>query len=101
MAFRRQPDVGPAPDLISDDLPTNPDYLELFSGSAGLRELRDDDLEDFDTQELVAQENNLQPTGLVSLIGGETIRLLRPEGLQIVEHHFDTLVPDTVTSRSK
>ena len=37
-AFRRPPEVGPAPDMIYDDVPTKLEYLDVsFSASAGLR----------------------------------------------------------------
>ncbi|CAK5277669.1 unnamed protein product [Mycena citricolor] len=93
MAFRSVPEVGPPPDMIQDDLPTNMDYLdESFGAAAGLRELNDDDLDDF------AAHDNARGSpdpGIVSVVGGETVKMLRPEGLHIVEHHFDALPPDT------
>ena len=95
-AFKRPPEIGPAPDMIYDDLPNNLDYLDdSFSAAAGLRELRDDDLEDFDVKEsdsdtLVADEGG---TGITSKIGGETIKMLRPD-VQTVENYFDNLPPE-------
>jgi len=93
-AFRQVPDVGPAPDMINDDLPSNLDYLDVsFGTAAGLRELRDDDVDEFDLED--AEVGRVTPTqhsrqlGVVSNVGGETIKILRP--LTIVEHHFDTL----------
>ncbi|KAK0210826.1 hypothetical protein DFS33DRAFT_1458619 [Desarmillaria ectypa] len=96
LAFKRVPEVGPAPDMIYDDLPTNLDYLdESFSAAAGLRELRDDDLEDFDTEDTdEAQAPGDQQVGIVSKVGGETIKMLRPEGIHPVEHYFDNLQPE-------
>ncbi|SJL00469.1 uncharacterized protein ARMOST_03782 [Armillaria ostoyae] len=98
LAFKRVPDVGPAPDMIYDDLPTNLDYLdESFSAAAGLRELRDDDLEDFDNEGTdETQTPDDQRVGIVSKVGGETIKMLRPEGIHPVEHYFDNLQPETV-----
>nr|GAT53224.1 predicted protein [Mycena chlorophos] len=94
MAFNRVPEVGPPADMINDDLPTNLDYLdESFGAAAGLRELRDDDLDDFDVGDATIDAVNTP--GLVSKVGGETIKMFRPEGLHIVEHHFDTLPPET------
>ncbi|KAJ7235449.1 hypothetical protein B0H12DRAFT_1141515 [Mycena haematopus] len=97
LAFQRVPQVGPAPDMINDDLPTNPDYLdESFGAAAGLRELRDEDLDDFDIDDnLSIGSQGAGTAGIVSKVGGETIKMLRPEGLRIVEHYFDTLPPDT------
>ncbi|KAF7338239.1 GP-PDE domain-containing protein [Mycena venus] len=103
LAFKRVPEVGPAPDMIYDDLPTNPDYLdESFGAAAGLRELRDEDLDDFDVDDsLDATSQAAGGPGIVSKVGGETIKMLRPEGLRIVEHYFDTLPPDTSDGSSK
>ncbi|KAJ7097870.1 hypothetical protein B0H15DRAFT_823078 [Mycena belliarum] len=97
LAFKRVPEVGPPPDMINDDLPTNLDYLdESFGAAAGLRELRDEDLYDFDVDDAL-DRNSLTSgaPGIVSKVGGETVKMLRPEGLHIVEHYFDNLPPDT------
>lgn len=103
-AFRRVPDVGPAPDMINDDLPANLDYLDdSFGTAAGLRELRDDDLDDFDPDD--AETGRITPTqgtqhiGIISNVGGETIKMLR--SLNIVENHFDTLPPDSDSHNSE
>ncbi|KAJ7111548.1 hypothetical protein C8R43DRAFT_1041373 [Mycena crocata] len=103
LAFKRIPEVGPPPDMINDDLPTNMDYLdESFGAAAGLRELRDEDLDDFDVDDNL-DRNPPMPgaAGIVSKVGGETIKMLRPEGLRIIEHHFDSLPPDTSDGSSK
>lgn len=94
-AFRRRvPEVGAAPDMINDDLPTNLDYLDdAFSTTAGLRELPEDEFDEFEDN-YVQSSDHIDNTGLVSRYGGETIRLLQQEGLHTVEHHFDTLPPD-------
>lgn len=92
-AFARPPELISAPDMIQDDLPNNLDYLdESFSAAAGLRELTDDDLDEFGND---GADDRDDPDGLVSRYGGETVRMLHPEGLRIVEHHFDTITPDT------
>ncbi|KAJ7449880.1 hypothetical protein FB451DRAFT_1052586 [Mycena latifolia] len=97
LAFKRVPEVGPPPDMINDDLPTNMDYLdESFGAAAGLRELRDEDLDDFDVDDNLDRTSTTSGApGIVSKVGGETVKMLRPEGLHIVEHHFDNLPPDT------
>lgn len=99
------PAVGPAPDMINDDLPTNMDYLdESFGAAAGLRELRDDDLDEFDTEETEVDPTSppdVLITGVVSRVGGETIKMLRPEGIRIVEHYFDTVPPDASRGTSE
>ncbi|KAF9227681.1 hypothetical protein BS17DRAFT_774146 [Gyrodon lividus] len=96
-AFKILPEVGSTADMIRDDLPANLDYLDAsFGTAAGLRELRDDDLEDFNTEE---QSDRTTPMageiGIVSKVGGETVRILRP--FSFVEHYFDTTPPDTAT----
>jgi hypothetical protein len=103
-AFRRVPDVGSAPDMINDDLPSNLDYLDAsFGTAAGLRELRDDDLDEFDPEDSetgrVTPTQGSQQVGVISNVGGETIKLLRP--LNIVEHYFDTLPPDSAGGNSE
>lgn len=101
-AFRRVPDVGSAPDMIYDDLPTNLDYLdESFGAAAGLRELTDDDLDEFDTEDIEnpAVQISTSNTGIISSVGGETIKLLVEEGINIIENYYDTLPRETVEDR--
>lgn len=92
-AFRRIPDVGTAADMINDDLPTNPYYLdEDFGSAAGLRELQDDDLDDFDVNEYSCATPVAGKVNVVSNIGGETIRIIKP--IRAIEHHYDTIPPE-------
>ncbi|KAF9650852.1 hypothetical protein BDM02DRAFT_3092255 [Thelephora ganbajun] len=89
-AFKMLPEVGAAPDMINDDLPSNPDYLdESFGAAAGFREIRDDE---FDEEDIPVSNANAE--GVTSDVGGETIRMLSDSGIKIVEHHFDNLPPD-------
>ena len=92
--------------MISDDLPTNLDYLdESFGTAAGLREMRDDDLNDFDDEDVnilpVMPTQGVQQTGIISKVGGETIKMLRPEGIQIIENYFDNIPPDPNNGTNK
>jgi autophagy-related protein 2 len=91
--------------MIYDDLPTNLDYLdESFGTAAGLRELRDDDLDEFDIGETnVGRGTSIgaQQTGIISKVGGETIKIFRPEGIRITENYFDALPPDTAQETSE
>lgn len=93
-AFRRIPDVGTAADMINDDLPTNPYYLdEDFGSAAGLRELEDDeDLDDFDVNECSCTTPVAGKVNVVSNVGGETIRIIKP--IRPIEHHYDTIPPE-------
>ncbi|KAH9854243.1 hypothetical protein C2E23DRAFT_754086 [Lenzites betulinus] len=95
-AFRRLPEVGAAPDMIEDDLPTNLDYLdESFGAAAGLRELSDDEFEESPIEGSYTPSGAEDPRGVTSMFGGETVRMLRTEGLTIVENYFETLPPDS------
>ncbi|KAJ4487878.1 hypothetical protein J3R30DRAFT_861953 [Lentinula aciculospora] len=100
-AFKRVPEIGPAADMIYDDLPRNLDYLdESFGAAGGLRELREEDLNDFEDDEEVFPMSSSDDDlgGVVSRVGGETIRMLRPGGLEVVDNHFDNLPPITENS---
>jgi autophagy-related protein 2 len=83
--------------MIFDDLPSNPDYLDVsFGAAAGLRELDDDDLDvDVLSQSQQIGDANLpshpSDKGVISSVGGETIKLLDPNGLHAVENFFSTL----------
>jgi len=90
--------------MINDDLPTNQDYLdESFGTAAGLRELRDDDLDEFDVRETDASYLTRygSHTHIVSKIGGETIKIFQTEGITVVEEYFDTLPPDKSSGSQK
>ncbi|OAX41967.1 hypothetical protein K503DRAFT_832684 [Rhizopogon vinicolor AM-OR11-026] len=92
-AFKRIPDVGTAADMINDDLPKNLDYLdEDFGSAAGLRELRDDDLDDFDVEEYDRRSPVPGEIGVVSNVGGETIRVIKP--IRPIEHYYDMIPPE-------
>jgi len=96
-AFRDIPEVGAAPDMIHDDLPSNSDYLDVsFGAAAGLRELDDDDLDMDDQSQSEQMGSTYMPSysgdkGVISNVGGETIRLRDTNGLHIVENFFNTL----------
>ena len=97
LAFKRMPEVGPAPDMIIDDLPTNLEYLDVsFGAAAGLRELSDDDLEEFEVEEPGSETpfaaGNV--TGVVSKVGGETVKMLRVDGIRVVDNFFECLQTD-------
>ncbi|KAG6876556.1 hypothetical protein C0993_002318 [Termitomyces sp. T159_Od127] len=98
LAFKKNPEVGPVPDMIYDDLPTNMDYLdESFGAAAGLRELNDDDLVEFDLEESNAgYPDKTLGVGVISKVGGETIKMLRPEGIKVTENYFLTVPPQTI-----
>ncbi len=93
------PEVGAAPDMINDDLPSNPDYLDVsFGTAAGLRELNDDDLDTDDSSQsdreltgIINPSSHHTEKNVISSVGGETIKLLDPSGLQTVDNFFNTL----------
>jgi autophagy-related protein 2 len=82
--------------MINDDLPSNPDYLDVsFGAAAGLRELDDDDLDMDDSSQSQLMGGAKLPSypadaGVVSSVGGETIKVLDPNGLHAVENFFNT-----------
>lgn len=87
--------------MINDDLPTNMDYLdESFGTAAGLRELRDDDVDEFEVEEEIPQSTSAD-TKVVSRVGGETIKLLHPEGIHISENYFESLPADSGNSNAE
>ena len=78
--------------MIVDDLPSNPEYLDSsFGAAAGLRDFDDEDLEDFDEGEILTSYSAPGDPGIISNIGGETIKMLQPEGIKIVENYFNHL----------
>ncbi|GJE87153.1 autophagy-related protein 2 [Phanerochaete sordida] len=97
--LQRVPEVGPAPDMVEDDLPSNLEYLDdSFSATAGLKVLDDDESDEFYPQD---PNSTGDQTGVIATYGGETIRLLDPEGLHPVQHYFDTLPPDSADESSQ
>ena len=88
LAFKKMPEVGPAPDMIFDDLPTNLDYLdESFGAAAGLRELVDEDLDQFSDDEI-----DIQTTPLMTVNMTETAGIQRP--------FADLSIPDSSSNAS-
>ncbi|KZT43992.1 hypothetical protein SISSUDRAFT_1057007 [Sistotremastrum suecicum HHB10207 ss-3] len=74
--FSQPPPLGLDSDFIVDDLPTNPEFLDYsFKTSEDFRDWSDDGLEEPDTYD----------------IADETIKILHPEGIQIIEGYFDGL----------
>ena len=53
--------------------------------------LDDQDLDDFGEEYPISYDQ----TGVIARYGGETIRLLDPKGLNIIENYFETLPPDS------
>jgi len=96
--------------MVDDDLPTNSDYLDAaFGAAAGLREFSDDepmDLSDSSVSDLAESQASITgrstPTagnnhkGVISSVRGETIRILNPEGIHVVEDYFRNLPEDVL-----
>lgn len=93
------PDVGLMGDMIYDDLPTNPDYLDsAYSASGGVGVLPEEDFEELSDGERSPGPETPTPgtpesIGILSNIGGETIRVLDGNGLNIIEDYLDTVTP--------
>lgn len=95
-AFKKFPEIGPIPDMIGDDLPSNLEYLDSsFGTAAGFRPLDDDELDEFSPEE-IAPGDYMPKTG-TSRFGGETIKMLQPS-LNIVENFYDALPPGALVS---
>ncbi|OCH92227.1 hypothetical protein OBBRIDRAFT_869049 [Obba rivulosa] len=94
-AFQKLPEVGAAPDMIQDDLPRNPEYLDDFGAAAGLKELSDDELDEFDNFESTPV-NESDDVNVISRFGGETIKMLGGQALRIVEEYFENITPEPV-----
>ena len=97
-AFRRlAPALSHDPDMVEDDLPTNTDYIDASYGSAaGVRDLTDEDLDAFDDGDLGGRRTPTQgDRGVVSITGGETIKMLTQDGLNIIEGYYDNLPLNT------
>jgi autophagy-related protein 2 len=76
--------------MIADDLPSNMDYIdETYGAAAGLREILDEDLEEFGGT--FTPDVNENDPNMVSRVGGETIRLLQPGPISATENHFNIL----------
>lgn len=102
LAFKRAPEVGPAGDMIYDDLPSNLDYLDVsFGAAAGLRELRDEDLDDFDDEKLLVHHGGVADANTISKVGGETIKIFESGGLGVIEDHFLIIPPEKSHSMSE
>ncbi|KIM31918.1 hypothetical protein M408DRAFT_327310 [Serendipita vermifera MAFF 305830] len=100
-AFQRPPDIGPEPDMIEDDLPKNPDFIDASYGpGAGARPMTEEDLEDFEDDHFGGRSTPTQGTmekaGVISSVGGETIRMM--DEIKIIEGFYDTLQPDSNSS---
>ena len=94
--------MGPAGDMIYDDLPTNLDYLDMsFGAAAGLRELRDEDLDNFDDEELLVHSGGVGESNTISKVGGETVKIFESGGLGVVEDHFLIIPPEKLHSTSE
>src|SRR5258708_8181242 len=83
--------------MVEDDLPTNPDYIDASYGSAaGMRDLTDEDLDEFDYGDFGGRRTPTQgDRGVVSVAGGETIKMLTRDGLNIIEGYYDNLPLNT------
>ena len=102
-AFQRAPDLGPEPDMIEDDLPKNPDFIDASYGpGAGARPMTEEDLEDFEDDYFGGRKTPTQEgvnsVGVVSSVGGETIRMTTSEGIKIIEGYYNNLPPESITS---
>ncbi|KIJ44231.1 hypothetical protein M422DRAFT_252242 [Sphaerobolus stellatus SS14] len=97
-AFTRPPDLGTTADMINDDLPRNLDYLDSSYGLAGgVRELEDDMFEFDEESNEPEPDLSISPKspGIISNLGGETIRMLDERGIHVTEGHFESILPES------
>jgi len=82
--------------MIHDDLPTNPEYLdEYFGSAAGLREFSDDELEDLEDDPCGDPDaKNIEfveiKPGSTFSHNGETIKVYS-EGINVLEEYYENL----------
>lgn len=93
-AFIRPAHLGSAPDMIYDDLPRNLDYLDnSFHLPGGLKE--QGDTLDIDSEKVQVLRDAIPTSsvtdGIISNIGGETIRMLDDRGINVIEGHFENV----------
>ena len=94
--------MGPGRDMIYHDLPTNLDYLDVsFGAAAGLRELRDEDLDDFDDEELLVHGGGVGDPNTISKVSGETIKIFEARELGVVNDHFLIIPPEKLHNTSE
>ena len=91
-AFKIHPDVGAAPDMIEDDLPSNPEYLETFAGPSDIEVISEDELVDHISESHREGSVEDDMPRITSDVNGETIKMLVPK-LTIIEHYFTNLPP--------
>lgn len=103
-AFKRVPELGPEADLIEDDIPRNPGFIDAKFGGARPYDFEEEfgDLETHDHP-----EGRMSPTGgmpgFVEINSdiGHTIRMLTDEPIKVIEGYFDRLPPETVTNSDR
>ncbi|CED82200.1 Cytoplasm to vacuole targeting protein [Phaffia rhodozyma] len=83
-AFRQPPSLVVDADFIKDDLPQNADYLHTYRPPT-------EPLEPLSSFETIGPGLPFK-SGVISNIDGETIRILDPRGIQIVEDYWSTLL---------
>ncbi|TFK76391.1 hypothetical protein BDN72DRAFT_785226 [Pluteus cervinus] len=97
-SFEQVPEVGPTPDFLEDDLPTNLEYLD-FGAAAGVRELEDEFDEDDAPAGLLAPQL-VENTSSASQTTGETIKMFQ-KSIKVEEHYFERLIPEAIDGSSQ
>ncbi|KAF8654120.1 hypothetical protein AX16_003652 [Volvariella volvacea WC 439] len=103
MAFKQEAlEIGPTADMIFDDLPTNMNYLdESFGTAGGLRELTDDDLDEFEDDGALAPHVTDPKVGTVNMVGGgETIKMFTQE-VKVEEYYFDHIPTEAANQSAR
>ncbi|KAG8893886.1 autophagy- protein 2, partial [Tulasnella sp. 403] len=99
-AFKSAPEVDMPGDMMRDDLPTNLDYLDAAYGAAGgINAYSDEDDFEDDFSEGDSTRGPATPTpstpesSVLTNTRGETIRMLDPRGINIIEDYYETITP--------
>ncbi|KAG8940274.1 autophagy- protein 2, partial [Tulasnella sp. 408] len=98
-AFASAPEVDIGGDLIQDDLPTNPDFLDTAYGtSGGVTVYSDDEFEDLspidESAPVVSGSTPSTPESkTLSAFKGETVKILASGPINIIEDFYDTVTP--------
>ena len=97
-SYEQVPEVGPTPDFLDDDLPTNLEYLD-FGAAAGVRELEDEYNSDDDSACLLAPQL-VENTSSTPQTTGETIKMFQ-KPIKVEEYYFERLTPEAIDGSSQ
>jgi autophagy-related protein 2 len=99
------PELGPAPDMIYDDLPMNLEYLDTSFGATkefrGMEENNINDILEFGHDVSGSTVGPQSMEGVISNFRGETIRMLDSRGIQPIEGYFESIQEETTDLKAR